>query len=187
MILRGEYKSMSEHVRGFEVVSKYEEESIDLPARATKGSAGYDLKAAKDTVVPSIWKALLAHNGLNNLLEGNAIREENKEFLASTLVPTGIKAFMPEREYLLLANRSSNPMKKQLALPNGIGIIDADYYGNTDNEGEIFVQLVNYGFEDVLVKKGDRIAQGIFTPYEIVDNEVNEFQTRIGGFGSSGV
>ena len=78
-------------------------------------------------------------------------------------------------------------MKKQLALPNGIGIIDADYYGNTDNEGEIFVQLVNYGFEDVLVKKGDRITQGIFTPYEIVDNEVNEFQTRIGGFGSSGV
>ena len=62
--------------------------------------AGYDLKQQKDTVVPSIWKALLAHNGLNNLLEGNAIKEENKEFLASTLVPTGIKAFMPEREYI---------------------------------------------------------------------------------------
>ena len=60
MILRGEYKSMSEHVRGFEVVSKYKEESIDLPARATIGSAGYDLKAAKDTVVPSILESIIS-------------------------------------------------------------------------------------------------------------------------------
>ncbi|MEC6749096.1 dUTP diphosphatase [Marinilactibacillus sp. XAAS-LB27] len=177
---------MSERVRGFEVVTKYEGESIELPNRATKGSAGYDLKAAVDIVVPSIWKALLENQGLANLMEGNSIKDENKAFLSSTLVPTGVKAYMPEQEYLLLANRSSNPMKKQLALPNGIGIIDADYYGNSSNEGEIFVQLINYGFEDVEVKKGDRIAQGIFTPYEVIDNEVSEFQTRIGGFGSSG-
>lgn len=183
---RGDYKKMTQRARGFEVVSKYKEEAIELPKRATKGSAGYDLKAATDIVVPSIWKALLEHNGLANLLEGNAVKEENKEYLSSTLVPTGIKAYMPEQEYLLLANRSSNPMKKQLALPNGIGVIDADYYGNANNEGEIFVQMVNYGFEDVVVKKGDRIAQGIFTPYELVDNEVNEFKKRIGGFGSSG-
>ncbi|WP_208559837.1 dUTP diphosphatase [Marinilactibacillus kalidii] len=177
---------MSERVRGFEVVSKYSEETIELPNRATRGSAGYDLKAAKDIVVPSIWKALLANQGLANLMQGNPVEEDNKSFLSSTLVPTGIKAYMPEQEYLLLANRSSNPMKKQLALPNGIGVIDADYYNNPNNEGEIFVQLINYGFDDVQVKKGDRIAQGIFTPYEVVDNEVSDFQTRVGGFGSSG-
>ncbi|WP_080147363.1 dUTP diphosphatase [Marinilactibacillus piezotolerans] len=177
---------MNERLRGFEVVSKYEEQNIELPKRATRGSAGYDIKAAEDTVVPSFWKALLAENGLKNMMEGKAVSAENQNVFSSTLVPTGIKAYMPENEYLMLANRSSNPMKKQLALPNGIGVIDADYYGNENNEGEIFVQFINYGIEDVLVKKGDRIAQGIFTPYEIVDNEIAEFQTRIGGFGSSG-
>lgn len=93
---------------------------------------------------------------------------------------------MPEDEYLLLANRSSNPMKRQLALPNGIGVIDSDYYNNEGNEGEIFVQLINYSFEDVTIKKGERIAQGIFQKYEVIDEEVDDYQTRIGGFGSSG-
>lgn len=169
---------MTERVRGFEVVSKYEGKGIEVPKRATKGSAGYDLQASEDTVIPSIWKALKA--------DGEQVGEGNAEFLKSTLVPTGIKAYMPEEEYLLLANRSSNPMKRQLLLPNGIGVIDSDYYNNEGNEGEIFVQLINYGFEDAVVKKGDRIAQGIFQRYEVVDDEVDEFATRIGGFGSSG-
>lgn len=161
-------------VRGFEVVSKYKNNDIALPKRATKGSAGYDLTAAVDIVVPSVFKAL--SNGDKS--EGNPMK--------STLVPTGVKAYMPENEYLLLANRSSNPMKKQLAVPNGIGVIDADYYGNAGNEGEIFVQMINYGMEDVTLVKGERIAQGIFSKYEVVDNEEEAFDERVGGFGSSG-
>lgn len=175
---KGERQNMTERVRGFEVVSKYRGKGIELPKRATKGSAGYDIQAAEDTVVPSIWKALK--------VDGEHVVAGKKDFLKSTLVPTGVKAYMPEDEYLLLANRSSNTMKRQLALPNGIGVIDSDYYNNEGNEGEIFAQLINYSFEDVTIKKGERIAQGIFQKYEVIDEEVDEFETRIGGFGSSG-
>ncbi|MFO8068861.1 MAG: dUTP diphosphatase [Alkalibacterium sp.] len=161
-------------VRGFEIVSKYVNEELSLPKRATKGSAGYDLTAAVDIVVPSAFKALKKEN------------ESGTNPMSSTLVPTGIKVYMPDNEYLLLANRSSNPMKKQLAVPNGIGVIDADYYGNEGNEGEIFVQVINYGLEDVEISKGERIAQGIFSRYEVVDDEVQSFDKRTGGFGSSG-
>ena len=161
-------------VRGFEIVSKYKQEGIILPKRATKGSAGYDLTAAVDIVVPSVFKALKSGT------------ESESNPMKSTLVPTGIKAYMPSNEYLLLANRSSNPMKRQLAVPNGIGVTDADYYGNEGNEGEIFVQMINYGLEDVTITKGERIAQGIFSKYEVVDDEEDAFDERIGGFGSSG-
>lgn len=161
-------------IRGFEIVSKYKEQSISLPKRATRGSAGYDLTAAVDIVIPSIFKAL----------KSELSSQDNP--MRSTLVPTGVKAYMPENEYLLLANRSSNPMKKHLAVPNGIGVIDSDYYGNESNEGEVFVQLVNYGLEDVHIEKGERIAQGIFSKYEVVDQESDEFSVRTGGFGSSG-
>src|SRR5690625_7513842 len=98
-------------------------------------------------------------------MEKEEVVEENKHYLKSTLVPTGIKAYMPENEYLMLVNRSSNPLKNNLSLPNGIGIIDSDCYNNGRNEGEIFVQLINYGLDDYTVVKGDRIAQGIFTQY----------------------
>lgn len=161
-------------VRGFEIVSKYKDEKLTLPKRATKGSAGYDLTAAADIVIPSVFKAL----------KDSEASGQNP--LGSTLVPTGVKAYMLENEYLLLANRSSNPMKRQLAVPNGIGVIDSDYYGNEGNEGEIFVQVINYGLEDVKISKGERIAQGIFSKYEITDDEEQTFDKRIGGFGSSG-
>lgn len=172
-------------VRGFEVVTKYQDKGITLPKRATKGSAGYDISAAENISIPSIWNVLTKNNGLASM-QGGEVVEENKTFLKSTLVPTGIKVYMPENEYLMLVNRSSNPLKNNLSLPNGIGIIDSDYYGNANNEGEIFVQLINYGLEDYTIQKGDRIAQGIFTPYQVIDDEQDEFETRIGGFGSSG-
>lgn len=172
-------------VRGFEVVTKYQDKGITLPKRATKGSAGYDFSAAESISIPSIWNVLTKNNGLASM-QGGEVVEENKTFLKSTLVPTGIKVYMPENEYLMLVNRSSNPLKNNLSLPNGIGIIDSDYYGNANNEGEIFVQLINYGLEDYTIQKGDRIAQGIFTPYQIIDDESDGFETRIGGFGSSG-
>lgn len=163
-----------EKLRGFEIVEKYRDAKIALPKRATRGSAGYDIAAAEDTVVPSLWKAR----------EGKD--SEDDTILKSTLVPTGLKVFMPENEYLMLVNRSSSPMKHNLSLPNGIGIIDADYYNNENNEGEIFVQLINYGLADYEIKKGDRIAQGIFSVYQTINDEHDEFDERLGGFGSSG-
>lgn len=175
-------------VRGFEVVSSYEGKGIELPKRATQQAAGYDFQAAEDTVIPSIWNVLLKNQALSNANESESIvlPEENKTYLASTLVPTGIKAYMQEDVYLQLANRSSNPIKNQLSMPNGVGIVDADYYGNEKNEGHIYFQFINYGTTDYVVKKGDRIGQGIFMPYLKADGDQNEGVLRTGGFGSSG-
>lgn len=162
--------------RGFEIVTKYLTKGLTLPQRATSASAGYDLAAAEDIVIPSFWK----------ISQARIEQKEAETLLPSVLVPTGVKAYMPDTEYLLLVNRSSNPIKNNLALPNGVGIIDADYYNNPNNEGEIFVQLINYGFEDVQIKKGERVAQGIFTAYGTIDNEEKNTNQRIGGFGSTG-
>ncbi len=145
-------------VRGFEVVKKYLNQDISLPERKTKASAGYDISCAKDTVIKS------------------------QSFL---FVATGIKAYMPEDEVLQIYPRSSLSFKKQLVLLNSVGIIDSDYYNNPDNEGEIMLIMYNYGQDDVLLKKGERIAQGIFIKYSTVDNDFNNI-TRLGGLGSTG-
>lgn len=175
-----------EKVRGFERVSQYEAKDIQLPIRATNHAAGYDFEAAEDCLVPSIWKVLFKNKAKETLSTDSVFPEENRKYLKSTLVPTGIKAYMGEDEYLQLANRSSNPIKNQLLLPNGVGIIDADYYNNESNEGHIYFQFVNYGLTDHLIKKGDRIGQGIFMPFLKADNERTTGQNRSGGFGSSG-
>ena len=152
-----------EKIRGFEKAKGFENYDLTMPIRKTKYSAGYDICAAEDCVIPPF------------------------SFGSKpTLVKTGLKAYMQNDEYLMLCNRSSNPFKKGLVMANSIGIIDSDYYGNDKNEGEIFVQLINYGLEDYTIKKGDRIAQGIFTPYATVDREDKNLSSRTGGFGSSG-
>ena len=66
-----------------------------------------------------------------------------------------------------------------------MGIIDSDYYNNPDNEGEIKLILYNLGDEDVIVEKGERIAQGLFTKYLVADGD-NIKTKRLGGFGSTG-
>lgn len=91
---------------------------------------------------------------------------------------------MGQDEYLQLANRSSNPLKRFLTLSNGVGVIDSDYYNNPDNEGHIMFQFSNFGLTDVQIKKGERIGQGIFLPFLKADNDVAEAE-RTGGFGSS--
>ncbi|MGP6140635.1 dUTP diphosphatase [Jeotgalibaca sp. A127] len=160
--------------RGFEIVSKYEGQGLQLPKRATVHSAGYDFEASEDTVLPSIWNTFFKHD-----------RNAPVKGITPVLVPTGIKAYMEDDEYLQLTNRSSNPIKHFLILPNGVGIVDADYYGNEDNEGEIFFQLLNFGLRDKVIKKGDRIGQGIFLKFLKVDNEEVSKNSRKGGFGSS--
>lgn len=101
-----------------------------------------------------------------------------------TLIPTGIKAYMLEDEKLDLYNRSSGPIKNKLVMTNGVGLIDSDYYENENNDGEIFFQFINYGKADLLIKKGDRIGQGVFTKFLKVDND-NASGERKGGHGST--
>ncbi|KFN93248.1 deoxyuridine 5'-triphosphate nucleotidohydrolase [Tetragenococcus muriaticus 3MR10-3] len=72
---------------------------------------------------------------------------------------------MMEDEFLQLANRSSNPLKRFLLVSNGVGIIDSDYYNNQENEGHIMFQFTNFGVKDIVIKKGERIGQGIFLSF----------------------
>lgn len=150
-----------EKIRGFEVAKGFEQQGINLPVRKTKYSAGYDVEAAEDIVVPSFKK------GMN-----------------PTLVKTGIKAYMQDDEVLYLYNRSSNPKKKGLILANSVGVVDKDYYGNPDNDGHIMFAFYNIKEEDITIKKGEAIGQAIFQKYLTTDDD-NAQGTRMGGFGST--
>ena len=130
---------------------------IELPTRSTKHSAGYDFKSPIEfTLNPG----------------------ESKK------VPTGIKASMNEDEFLAILVRSSMGFKYNIRLCNQVGIVDSDYYNNTDNEGHIFIKIQNEGTESITINKGDRFAQGIFMNYLITDDDM-AFGERIGGFGST--
>ena len=150
-----------ERLRGFEVAKGFEDKNINLPIRKTKYSAGYDIEAAEDVVIPSFKK------GTNPIL-----------------VKTGLKAYMQDDEMLLLYNRSSNPKKKGLILANSVGVVDKDYYGNVDNDGHIMFAFYNIEDEDVEIKKGDAIGQAIFQKYLVTDDDAAEGE-RAGGFGST--
>lgn len=145
----------------FELVSKYKDEKELLPKRATKFSAGYDLKAAE-----------------NVLVFPDKFQEK------PVIVRTGVKVKLGRNEFMLVANRSSNPIKRNLVLANGVGIIDADYYGNSDNEGEILLAFYNRGHTSYQVKKGERLAQGIILPYGMAINDLATGK-RTGGLGST--
>jgi len=148
-------------IRGFEIAKGYEDKNINLPVRSTANSAGYDFEAAEDTVVPAF-----------------------KPGMAPTLIKTGIKSYMQPDEMLCLYNRSSNPKKKGLILANSVGIVDSDYYENPDNDGLIMFAFYNVKDEDVEIKKGERIGQGIFQKYFVADGD-NADGKRTGGFGST--
>ena len=118
--------------RGFEVAKGFEDKNINLPERKTKFSAGYDIEAAEDIVIPKFIPGM-----------------------KPTLVKTGIKAYMMDDEVLYLYNRSSNPGKKGLVLANSVGVVDKDYYGNPDNDGHIMFAFFNIKDKDVEIKKGE--------------------------------
>ncbi len=151
-------------MRKFEVVKRINESTtredmiVKLPKRSTAKSAGYDFFAIEDVVCK-------AHE--------------------ITLIKTGMKAYMEDDDVLLLFNRSSNPKKKGLIIPNGVGVIDADYVDNPDNEGEIGGLFYNMLDEDVVLKAGDKMMQGVFVKYNITDDDNAEGE-RSGGFGSTG-
>ena len=146
--------------RGFEIVSMYQTTGIHLPERKTGASTGYDFAAAEMVEIAS----------------GEC-----------ALVPTGVKAYMQPDEVLLIYIRSSTALRKRLMLMNSVGVIDADYYGNAENEGHIYIPLYNYGKETVFIEAGERIAQGIFTSYLTVDGDAaGRGAARAGGFGSTG-
>lgn len=157
-----DFKINNNNTRGFDFVKKEFKKDISLnsepllPVRADKGSAGYDFYAPK--------------------------KYECKPHEV-TKIWTEVKAYMQQDEVLLIDVRSSMGGKFHLA--NTIGIIDSTYYNNSSNDGNIGIFLVNDTDETITIKKGERIAQGIFTKYLTVDKDCVLFEERIGGFGSS--
>lgn len=152
--------------------------------------AGYDFEASEDIIIPSALSNQF-FKGLSILslgkLKGVRDNADLQNILKPILIPTGIKAYMADGEYLQLVSRSSGPIKKRIMMPNGVGIVDADYYNNSSNEGEIFFQFINFGINDVKIKKGERIGQGIFLPYLLADGDDKVAKaSRQGGFGSTG-
>lgn len=148
-------------IRGFEVIKNSMRKTLGdiiLPTRGSKTSAGYDFYSTEEfTLQP----------------------QESK------LIWTDIKAYMQEEEVLELYVRSSIGIKKSLMLKNLTGIIDADYYENESNDGNIGICLYNYGDKEVSIEKGERIAQGIFKQFLLADNG-NTDKKRTGGTGSTG-
>ncbi len=132
-------------------------EIYNLPKRGTKSSAGYDFFALFDYT----------------LKPGEIMK-----------IPTGIKSQFNDDEVLFLIDRSSMGFKWNVRMCNQVGVIDADYYNNSDNEGHIWIKIQNEGDKDYSVKKGEAMIQGIFMKYLMVDDD-EVSTTRMGGIGST--
>lgn len=189
---------------GFKKISKYaDDEQVIVPTRATEGSAGYDFYAAEDVIIPPFVDKM-ENALLEDIKERKNIYEDVTEFVEKeypypldgiaavakkynaqvTLVPTGVKCNFPHDCYLQLSARSSFPLKHWMIVANGVGIIDADYYNNPNNEGHIYFQIVNLLPVPIKIKKGECFGQGVFIPYKTFDKEAVTTK-REGGFGST--
>lgn len=173
----------------FEKVKRFADADFNLPVRKTKNSAGYDFEVAEDICIPTWTSQLMALAKATpqpkepySLEEMATLTKQTKA--KPTLVSTGVKCHLEEGYYLELSVRSSTPLKYWIILANSVGIIDADYCDNPDNEGEIFFQVINMSPFDIYLKKGDIIGQGIIKRYEVTDND-KAIGERQGGFGST--
>ena len=171
----------------FELVSKFADQTDLLPTRATKFSAGYDFSVAEDIVIPCYENIFKMFNLASDQppYDLSFVAGLTKSYKCKpTLVPTGVKAYLPEGTFLQLSVRSSCPLKHWLILANGVGIIDGDYYNNPDNEGHIFFQIINLFPHDIILHRGEKIGQGIVMPYYLTEGDTTA-AARVGGFGST--
>lgn len=178
----------------FEKVSRFADVELPLPIRATRAAAGYDFVVAEDIIVPTWTSQLIkiTETSSPESIMKEAFTLQDMSLVTGlakakpTLVSTGMKCHLKDGYYLELSVRSSTPLKYWLILANGVGIIDADYCDNPDNEGEIFFQLINLSPHPIQLKCGDKIGQGIIKKYETTDDDASqEKKERAGGFGST--
>ena len=132
--------------------------SIELPKRSTKKSAGYDIRSIE--------------SGIVKVGEARSFK-------------TGLKVCMNDDEVLYIYSRSSHGYKHNVCMMNSVGVIDSDFYNNENNEGHFQIRLLNLGDKDFIVNIGDRIAQGVFMKYLTVDGEEEIKNERKGGIGST--
>ena len=142
--------------RGFKLLSQ----EAFKPERSTKRSGGYDFRVKEDIIISP---------------------------QSTTLVLTDVAAYMEKDEVLKIYIRSSLAKKYDLVLANGVGIIDADYFDNKENKGNIGLLIKNNNkHKSILLRRGDKVAQGIFIKYLITnDDNFDRGNERVGGFGST--
>ena len=143
--------------RGDGDVAAIEYAGIELPKRATKGSAGYDFFAPFDITLAS----------------GEEVR-----------IPTGVKVELDSDKFLACYPRSGLGFKYKIRLANTVGIIDSDYF-HAENEGHINIKIRNEGHSSVYIPRGSAFAQGIITQFFATDDDTAN-GVRTGGFGSTG-
>lgn len=131
-------------------------DNIKVPCRKTKFSAGHDISIPFDITLPP------------------------KERL---MIPTGIRCQIETDYVMLIMPRSSLGIKKGLRISNTVPVIDSDYY-NANNEGHIFISVINDGKDVIKFKTGDNIVQAMFVPYGVADEE-EILEERVGGIGST--
>lgn len=137
-----------------------------VPTQSTPGSSGYDLYALEDVEL---------------------MPEETK------LIPTGIAMAIPRGFELQIRPRSGMSLKTELVIKNAPGTIDSDYVGEImiiAKNGKSASNGTHDQLHKIHIKKGDRIAQGVFTPvykaeFNIVESLDNTDRGN-GGFGSTG-
>jgi dUTP pyrophosphatase len=135
-------------------------DSIPLPAYATDGSAGLDLRVCID--------------------EPLQIAPQQ-----TVLLPTGLSIYIADKNLAaVILPRSGLGHKHGIVLGNLIGLIDSDY------QGELKISCWNRGQDHFTVEPGDRIAQLMFVPVVqaewVVVDEFTLSNRGEGGFGSSG-
>lgn len=138
---------------------KLVDSTLPLPSYQTTGAVAFDLYARTDMVVPPF---------------------------KATIIPTNIIVKIPKGYFLMLASRSSTPLKKSLMVANGIGVVDQDYCGEED---EIGLQVLNFSKQDVEVKRGERIGQALLVKITKADKivQVSSMSKKSrGGFGTTG-
>lgn len=148
----------------FEMVKdKFIDFSEDLtfvfPHRSTDHSAGYDFFAPKTYIIgPG----------------------------ESAIIPTYFKAYMNPDEVLFIAPRSSFGYNYDMQIKSTIGVIDADYVDNEDNDGNIIIGVKNNSDKVLTIEAGKHFAQGIFLKYLTTDNDAEyPKKVRNGGIGST--
>ena len=169
---------MQKKMRKFELITNAPA-GTSLPKRATKFSAGYDLCASEDILIPSLNFSYAKRDQFFTLEESARLLKATGS--KATLVPTGITYKGQQNDVLDIRPRSSIATKNLLIIPNTPGTVDSDYYPN-----EIKVAMINLSPYDILIKKGERIAQAVIMNYITVDQEEEISEERISGFGSTG-
>ncbi len=132
--------------------------AYNIPRRSTKESAGYDFESIIDFV----------------LKPGETLK-----------IPLGVKVHMNPGDVMFLLVRSSQGFKYNVRMCNQVGVFEADYCDNPDNEGHAWIRLQNHGERDYVVHRGDKICQAIFTKFLTVDDEAEINTVRTGGIGST--